>query len=111
MRVATHLFVAALMRRARAAGAFATVARKGEENAGAVFVCVLREGRATLYAPRPSAEDGSRLHGVELHEVAEGEVADRLRSEARFDPDHWVVDIEDRQGRPFLTDLVEDPDG
>jgi len=30
-------------------------------------------------------------------------VEERLRREMKFDPDLWIVDIEDRRGRDFLT--------
>ena len=38
--------------------------------------------------------------------VAEGEdglgISDRIAREGRFDPDIWVVAVEDREGRAFL---------
>ena len=104
MRVASHIFVAALLRRAQAAGAFATVLRSGERSAGAVFVVSLFGRDATLYAPAPSDPDGARRHEPVLEDVDERAVAERLASEARFDPDHWVIEIEDRERRSFLDD-------
>jgi hypothetical protein len=37
-----------------------------------------------------------------LTAVSASEVRDRIEREVRFDPDLWVVEIEDRQGRAFL---------
>ena len=34
-------------------------------------------------------------------------IAERIERETRFDPDVWVVEVEDKSGRSFL-DLVED---
>jgi hypothetical protein len=106
--LATDVWVGALIRRAELAGAFATVVRKGDARAGAVLVKlynpVTRE--AKLYAqayqggdeavwmqPKPGAEE------VELDAYA--------RRQAEFDPDLWLVEIEDREGRDFLTETVE----
>jgi hypothetical protein len=33
---------------------------------------------------------------------------DRLKREMKFDPDLWIVDLEDRQGRHFLDDALID---
>lgn len=114
LRVTSAFFVAALLRRANDAGAFAVVRRRGAEEAGAVHVVVDdRSGLVSLYAPAvaglgrdeaPSGGDARRftlaLRGTEAEANA------RLGSEARFDPDFWVVEIEDRDGRSFLDDAI-----
>lgn len=102
VRVATHVIVGAQLRRASAAGAFATVLRRGERQAGALFVLVRHDGGLDLHAPVPGDESGVRRVEAVLSCVDEGEIAERLTSEARFDPDHWVVEIEDAAGRTFL---------
>ena len=108
MLLSTDIWVSALIRRAEMGGAFATVVRKGDARAGAVLVKVLdrRAGTATLYAEATRA-DGERVWmqphpGVE--EAALDAYAERAR---RIDPDLWVVEIEDLQGRHFLTETVE----
>jgi hypothetical protein len=42
-----------------------------------------------------------------LHRAFPGDVEERMRREARFDPDLWFVEIEDREARSFL-DLAAD---
>jgi hypothetical protein len=38
--------------------------------------------------------------------AAEADVEARLARETRFDPDVWIVEIEDRAGRHFLDHVV-----
>lgn len=109
MRLKSAIFAAALVRQAFAQGAMAAIARKGAEEAGAVFVKVARLDRtADLYGPAPQSlfdEGGSaaeRRFETRLLGAPEFEVDEAIRREARFDPDLWVVEIEDRRGRHFL---------
>jgi hypothetical protein len=115
MRLKSGIWVAAYLRRCQVEGAFAAVRRRGAEEAGAVFIIVNRlDGTACLYGPAPqSAFDESqpadRLFTAVLGgqaPVAEAEVEARLTREIRFDPDLWIVEIEDRAGRHFLDHVV-----
>lgn len=114
MRLKSAIFVSALMRRAQVEGAYAAMVRKGAEEAGAVFVKVSRlDGTAALYGPAPQtafdAENPSdRLFSLLIPPGRpEAEADARLAREIRFDPDLFVVEIEDRAGRHFL-DLAPD---
>ncbi|MGI9365329.1 MAG: DUF1491 family protein [Rhizobiaceae bacterium] len=110
MRVTSSLWVSAHMRRAQIAGAFATLVSKGAEEAGAIFVIVNDlQGEYTLYGPAPQAEyapdyEGGRLFERVLSTREWSDVNEHLDKEKRFDPDIWVVEIEDRDGRNFLLD-------
>jgi hypothetical protein len=108
MLLATDIWVGALIRRAELGGAFAVVGRKGDPRAGAVLVKVLnrRDGVARLYA------EATRLEGepVWMQPAASNEEPDLdryIERAIRIDPDLWVVEIEDAQGRHFLTEPVE----
>lgn len=109
MRLRSDLFVAALIRGAECAGATAFLRRRGAAEAGAVFVKIdCLDGRAALLCPAPQSEEPppgvdrlfARCHAQEWLESAEIEA--RLTREIGFDPDLWIVEIEDRQGRPFV---------
>lgn len=109
MRLKSSIWVAAYLRRCEIEGAFGAVRRRGAEEAGAIFVKVARlDGTATLYAPAPQSEyDDSRpsdrvFMPSTTQPVAESAIEDRLTKEIRFDPDAWIVEIEDRAGRHFL---------
>jgi hypothetical protein len=109
MRLTSGFFVAATLRRVAAEGGFAALRRRGEEQAGAIFILVDRlDGTGALYGPapqssyddKPSERMFARLHKEE-HVALEG-IEQRLEKELKFDPDCFVIEIEDRQGRPFV---------
>ena len=100
-RLRAAIWVDAYMRRCRAAGAFASIGRKGDESAGAIFIECLHGAGVDLYAPR-TRDDGGRGFERVLAGVPGFEVAERLEREAAFDGDLWLVTVEDRDGRVFL---------
>jgi hypothetical protein len=115
MRLKSGIWVAAYLRRAQVEGVFGAVRRRGAEEAGAVFIIVNRlDGTATLYSPAPQsafddAQPAERIFTASLGgatPVPEAEVEARLARETRFDPDIWIVEIEDRAGRHFLDNVV-----
>lgn len=116
MRIASEIWVSALIRRAFAAGAAGLVRRRGDATAGAIWVVVDRlDGTVDLHVPQPQSEvdetsgDDRRFETV-LKRVPAERVTGRIASEARFDSDLWVVEIEDREGRCFIDPAPIDPD-
>ena len=114
MRLKSSIWVAAYLRRCQTAGVFGAVSRRGAEEAGAVFVKVaLLDGNAMLYVPAPqTVYDDSRpierlFMPISTEPQPESSVDQRLQKEVRFDPDAWIVETEDRNGRHFL-DLSKD---
>ncbi len=64
-----------------------------------------------MFGPAPNSEPDSlgerrfiRLHQSES--INYGDAQERLQRQIAFDPDLWIIDIEDREGRHFLP-LVE----
>lgn len=116
MRLTSDFITGTLVRRVQNAGAFATIARHGDDTAGAIFVLVDGlEGRVALYGPAlPRMDDdplpadaaltGNRLfRPMPLDPEPTREAAEAfLERQVRFDQDVWIVDIEDRQMRPFV---------
>ena len=108
MRVTSSLWVGAYVRRCHAEGAVATMARRGAEEAGAIFVIVDRlDGTADLYGPAPQSSfvesrPSDRLFQRLIENDALEAIAARLDRETRFAPDLWIVAVEDRDGRAFL---------
>ena len=109
MRLKSNIWVAAYLRRCQGEGMFGAVRRRGAEEAGAVFVkLALMDGRAMLFSPAPqSLYDDSRpidrlFASFSPEPVAEADVEARLVKEIGFDPDIWIVEIEDKAGRHFL---------
>lgn len=108
MSIATDVWVSALIRRAELAGAFATVARRGDARAGSVLVKAYnpRTREAVLYAGA-WGKDGERLWMKPVQSRLESELDAYVERARRYDPDLWVVEVEDVDGRHFLTEAVE----
>lgn len=108
MRVTSGLWIGAYVRRCFAEGAMATVARHGADEAGAILVIVDHLDRtADLYGPAPQSafadsRPSDRLFQILLERAERAAIDVRLASEVRFDPDLWIVEVEDRNGRAFL---------
>ncbi len=102
-RLKTEIRIAAQLRRAAAAGAFATIARRGDADAGAIAVKVYLGARRARLFVEARNDDGAAIWREPLDgEADEAAVDEFLQKETRFDRDLWVVEVEDRQGRAFL---------
>ena len=108
MLLSTDVWVGALIRRAEIAGAFAAVARKGDPRAGAVLVKAVNrsDGTCRLYAQAIGAA-GEQIWMQPVASTSEADLDAYAERSRRIDPDIWVVEIEDREGRHFLTETVE----
>ena len=106
-RLRSDFWVAAHLRRCAVEGVTAVLRRRGAAEAGAIFVKLDRlDGTASLYGPAPQSlleeSGGGRLFTSLLENVSPHEVEERMLREGRFDPDFWLLEIEDRDGRHFL---------
>ncbi len=111
VRLKTEIWVQALIRRCAIEAVPALVARRGDNTAGAVLVKVnFLDGCARVYSQARGSE-GQRIwlaHGAEDASVMPESDADAfIKRQLGFDPDLWVIEIEDRQGRHFLMEPVE----
>jgi hypothetical protein len=113
MRLKSSIWVSAYLRRCQGEGSYATLRRRGAEEAGAIFIKINRlDGTGDLYGPAPqTAFDGrptERIFAPCLKEPAQpdAELESRLGREIRFDPDVWIVEVEDRLGRHWLDDQL-----
>jgi len=107
MNIPTDIWVAALIRRANLEGALAVVSRRGDARAGAVLVRVWNS-RARAMTLFSEALD-SKGQSVWIRPTKSNQEADITAFVERAigrDPDVWVVDIEDRDGRHFLVEPV-----
>lgn len=108
MRLKTEIWVMAYVRRCFGEGAHAFILRRGNAEAGAIYIKVNRlDGQAAVYGPAPAGladAFGGRLWVSALGEeaVPESKADAYLARQAEFDPDFWVVEVEDRGGRHFL---------
>lgn len=97
------------------------VLRKGEAHAGSVLVIERLDDRElgaveTLFMPAPTAasfddplvDNDHRIYEIAMKNVAADALAQRLEREARFDPDHWVVELEGVKAADYLRLATED---
>jgi hypothetical protein len=115
MRIRSEIWVRAYMRRCQVAGVSVVVARRGDQQAGAVYLCINRlNGLVSLYGPAPAgiAETSIERRWTNCFkqaEVSEGEAQSYLARQANIDPDIWIIEVDDKAGRHFLDeDAIEE---
>lgn len=105
--------MAAYLRRCSGEALAATLRRRGSPEAGAILIkldCL--DGTAALYGPAPQAEvedrdaarTFARMHKTDRIPTPDAET--RLRREIDFDPDLWIIEVEDRHGRILIDEDV-----
>lgn len=101
-RLATHIWVAAYRKRLDLAGIPAFVTSKGDATAGAVLVKLSTlDGLAKAFHRTFDLQTGDRVWDI-LALGLEFEVDEAVRRQRGFDPDLWVIEVEDRDGRHLL---------
>ena len=114
MRLKSGIWVAAYIRRAQIEGAQAVLRRRGADEAGAVFIKVSRlDGTAEVFGPAPQStfdearpSDRAFIRTLKAQPASEADAEAYLVRQIKFDPDIWIVEVEDRGGRNFLDSVV-----
>ena len=103
-RLTADFWVRAYLARLRLADIPAFLTAKGDATAGAVLVkCATLDGQARAWQRSFDLMTGERAWVV-LAEGPEADVDAAIGRQRRFDPDLWVIEIEDRQGRTLLDE-------
>ena len=103
-RLTSEIWVAAYLTRLRLATIPAFILQKGDATAGAVMVKLnTLDGNAACYQRSFDLMSGER-RWVVLAEGDEAEVDASIGKQRGFDPDLWVIEIEDRTGRHMLDE-------
>jgi hypothetical protein len=106
-RLKAGIYVRALIRRAQVAGASAYVLRHGGEDAGALYLKLARPDRSCTVLSQARRGDGELVWIKPVGETSDDAAASRyFEKQMRFDPDLWIVEIEDREGRAFVDEPV-----
>ena len=102
-RLTTDLWVAAHLRTANQHGVPMVVVRRGDRHRGAVMVKLhhIGLGWSVLTQVRRDQRLGW-LSGTGPTLVAESEADRYLERQVRYDPDVWVIEVEDRHGRHWF---------
>jgi hypothetical protein len=109
-RLPSRLWIEALVRRAQLSGASAFIVQRGDDDRGDVLIKVARlDGTAAAYLPSTNLEGERVFLNLEMQGVGpeEAGVDEYVRRAKSRDSDLWIVEIEDKEGRTFLTEPVE----
>ena len=103
-RLTSEIWVAAYLTRCRLADIPAFVVARGDHTAGAVLIKLNRlDGTAVAYQRSFDLMSGERKWMV-LVEGDDGDVERSILRQRDMDPDLWVIEVEDRQGRHLLDE-------
>lgn len=104
MRLTARLWVDAYLTRLRLYDIPAFVVTHGDDTAGAVLVKLnTLDGQAIGFQRSFDLMTGARLW-MELAAGPETEVDASIAKQRSFDPDLWVIEVEDRAGRHLLDE-------
>lgn len=102
-RLTAEFWVTAYLARLRLADIPAFVVARGDATAGAVVVKLNRlDGTAAAFA-RSWDASGARVW-TEIADGPDATVEAALDRQRRFDPDLWILEVEDRLGRTLLDE-------
>ncbi len=104
MRLTADIWVAAYLTRLRLHGIPAFVVKRGDNTAGAVLIKLnTLDGQATSFQRSFDLMTGDRRWTI-LAQGAEPEVDASIARQRTFDPDLWVIEVEDKAGRHLLDE-------
>lgn len=100
-RLTTEVFVTALIRQINLSGGNAAIVRKGTSEAGSIFLAAWMADCRTYEIYEPAIFDelqesviGGRAFRNRPDTLSELELCEWLSREASFDPDCWLLEIE-----------------
>lgn len=103
-RLTTDFWVRAYLARLGQTGIPAFITARGDPTAGAVLVKLSTlDGQARLFQRSFDLATGARAWIV-LQDGTDAEVDEAVARQLAFDPDLWVVEVEDRRGRHLLDE-------
>lgn len=101
-RLTARFWVDAYLTRLRLSDIQAFVVAHGDDTGGAVLVKLATlDGNAVLFQRSFDLMSGERVW-AELAKGAERDVDEAVSKQRSFDPDLWVIEVEDRAGRHLL---------
>lgn len=107
-RLGSAVRVAAIVRRLDIAGIAVALLRRGEAGSGAILLkCCQRDlGCSVLVEARDIDNQPFWRRGTGAELVPEATADAYIERQCHYDPDAWVVEIDDRQGRHLLDEPV-----
>lgn len=90
-RLRSDVLASSILRLAASVGAYAVVRHKGHEEAGVVYVCLLRGGDLLV---ETFDSDGRLAWRPRQRQAPQGAIDEIISRERQFDDDLWVIDID-----------------
>ncbi|MDE0849990.1 DUF1491 family protein [Yoonia sp.] len=104
MRLTADIWVSAYLTRLRLSEIPAFVVQRGDSTAGAVLIKLnTLDGQACCFQRSFDLMTGDRKWVV-LTEGDDRDVEMSVAKQRSFDPDLWVIEVEDKQGRHLLDE-------
>jgi len=108
-RIATELWVMAHLRQCIARGIIATVVKRGDDWGGAVVIKLnlIGPGFKVLTQTRDIDGNTAWMQAKDGALMPERDADEYIARQTQRDPDLWVIEIEDREGKiPFAGKVV-----
>jgi hypothetical protein len=115
MRLKSHIWVSAYLRRLNGAFIPGVVVRRGDADAGAVYIKMsYLDGTCQVFAPVSAhlaeglaedalvLEDGRAWQPIYAPSANEDDADVYLKRQASRDPDIWIIEVETPEGRHLL---------
>lgn len=111
MRLKAEIWVQAYIRICAAEGVPAVLVKRGDADAGAIYIKLSRlDGTAELFQPAPAGLEGldtdRRWIRATPAPLPESEIDALVARQRKFDDDLWLVEVEDAKGRHCLDDWL-----
>ncbi len=112
MRIKSEIWVQAYLRGCMSEGIAGYIAARGDAFAGAIFIHIDDlDGSHFLFGPAPAgldevSDERRWISCFEDQPVSAQQVNDYLQQQKKYDPDLWIVELEDKRGRHFLDDKL-----
>jgi len=104
LKLTADIWVSAYLTRLRLSEIPAFVVQRGDSTAGAVLIKLnTLDGKSSCYQRSFDLMTGERKWMV-LVEGDEADVDASIVKQRGFDPDLWVIEVEDKQGRHLLDE-------
>ena len=108
-RLKSGMLIQAGVRMCSSRGVSATVVRRGDPDGGVIYIKINRFEYGCVVLSQVRMEGGQLvwLRATGEHPVTEVDADDYIQRQVKYDPDLWVLEVEDREGRnPFEDPVV-----
>ena len=107
-RLPAKLEATALMRQIESQGGFATVAKRGDPDRGALILLVGTRGRNVALIERRMGPDFDYRWTITARpDASEPEkFLESMRNSTRFDPDCWLIELDIADAEQFIAETI-----